>query len=183
MDVGGPVPQALGHDQVAQPDDGGFGGRGHDVSRLAGAPGPPLERLEGLDELADAAEGPVVGVDGPSEVGGRGDEQADPVAGGAGQQSLQFCGRLGHGNVDMAVGDGPRRGRGRAAGAVLSGKQIEGERLGCQLPEVGDGQLEILAQDPDEDVLVDRAGLDQEGAELGGRLGLLFRRPPAVARR
>ena len=155
--------------RLHEPDDRRLVGRGHDLGGLAGTPAPAFEGLEGLDQLSDAAQRPVVGVDGPAQVAGRGDEQPGPIARGARQLAGEMPGRFGDDDVDLAVVD--PQGEGQAGPGRALRQQIEGQRFGSDLTQIGHGQLEVLGQGLDEDLLVDGRRVDQHGAEPGGRVG------------
>ena len=63
-----------------------------------------LHGLEGLDELVDAADGPVVAVDGPLDVGLGGQDEPDRVVGRLQEQRLHFRrGLVGDGHLESVV--------------------------------------------------------------------------------
>ena len=172
MDVRGPVPLGLGEDAVDHLDDRRV--VGDDLGGLFRFRGPPagaLDGLEGLDELVDAADGPVAAVDGPLDVVGRRQHQPDRVVARLHEERPdRDRGLVGHGNLQAVVVQPDRHGH------VLAHDVLgdQGERLGVGVvvPDVDDRHVQQVGQDQHQLPLVQRAHLDEGLADPLARLVL-----------
>ena len=171
--VGGPVAHGLGQDAADDLDDRcvvgndlGLGGVG-DSALLPGA----LHRLEGLHQAVDAADGPVVAVDGPLNVRLRRQHESDRVVVRLGEERPDADRRL-IGDSDLEAVVVERDGYRHVLPHDLLGDQLESVRFRIVPPEVDDGHVQQIRQKEGQLPRIERAHRHQGLADPLAGLGL-----------
>ena len=167
VDVRGAVALGLGQDAAHDLDDRRVVGDDLGVSgrRLDRPSSGALDGLEGLDEVVDAADGPVVVVDRPAHLGQRGQHRTDRGPACLAQERDELRrGLVGHRDVEADLVE--RHGDHEVL--ACHGVRDEVQRLGLWigLPKVGDVHPVELGTRGDEAVLVEDPHADEHVAKV-----------------